>query len=515
MAPKRPKSKTFGGEKRTAPQRYGSVRVVLDGSDEDEHSIDALSEIKVKSSKTSTRGAEKGELCTERSRGLKMHKVSTKVSMQKVPMAEPMDLGKDNDNSPFSLCTRMYAATCVGTFLLIVTGGSISHFSLASLIVRTETTGLSGMSWLQLSPSRPLPSLPPLSPSPPLDPPPSLPPQAPQPWPPPLMPPPLMPPPRSPPPRSPPPPPPQPRSPSPSPPPHPPSNAVEVASRLNLRFRAGAASNVLEEAGVVIHQFDGYEASWNEQWKCPLNGQFGGRLSAMLAFRGMRARRDRVAVPLINNDGGVVVSPSIPIACAYGDDGSTYRARENGCYAQWCQRKDPHAGSGTGGRKPCGFGSRGQINAAWRPSDLDVMLGLYNEHSQPYRTPSFYSGYNELVYGCRAWNERLDRTIEAFFIVQTNTPIDLTNNPTARRHRDFLQHTPGLSLSSADQVPLLIFNPRDWESPFSVVSGSHATPAVTQARQQPCQGAPLWCTTWTCDEQWCSGGQLPEPCTRC
>ena len=423
-------------------------------------------------------------------------------------MAEPMDLDNYMNSSPFSLCTRMYAATCVGIFLF-VTGGSIS---LASLFVPTpkdptEATGLSGMSWLQLSPSRPLPSVPPLPPSPPLDPPPSLPPQ---PWPPPLMPPP-----RSPPPRSPPPPPPQPRSPSPSPPPHPPSNAVEVASRLNLRFRAGAASNVLKEAGVVIHQFDGYEASWNEQWKCPLNGQFGGRLSAMLAFRGMRARRDRVAVPLINNDGGVVVSPSIPIACAYGDDGTTYRARENGCYDQWCQRKDPYAGSETGGRKPCGFGSQGQINAAWRPSDLDVMLGLYNEHSQPYRTPSFYSGYNELVYGCRAWNERLDRTIEAFFIVQTNTPIDLTNNPTARRHRDFLQHTPGLSLGSADQVPLLIFNPRDWESPFSVVGGSHATPAVTQARHQPCQGAPLWCMTWTCDGQWCSGGQLPESCTRC
>ena len=462
--------------------------------------------------------------------------------MQKVPMAEPMDVDMDSNwspgpgspfsspsnspfslstrmytatfsspsSSPFSLSTRMYTATCVVGIFLFVTGGSVS---LASRFVPTpkdptEATGLSGTSWLQLSPSRPLPSVPPLPPSPPLDPPPSLPPQPT----PPLMPPPLMPPPRSPPP---PPPPPQPRSPSPFPPPHPPSNAVEVASRLNLRFRAGAASNVLEEAGVVIHQFDGYEASWNEQWKCPLNGQFGGRLSAMLAFRGMRARRDRVAVPLISNDGGVVVSPSIPIACAYGDDGTTYRARENGCYDQWCQRKDPYAGSETGGRKPCGFGSQGQINAAWRPSDLNVMLGLYNEHSQPYRTPSFYSGYNELVYGCRAWNERLDRTIEAFFIVQTNTPIDLTNNPTARRHRDFLQHTPGLSLSSADQVPLLIFNPRDWESPFSVVGGSHATPAVTQARQRSCQSAPLWCTTWTCDGPWCSGGQLPEPCTRC
>ena len=113
------KGKKFGGRgKRTAPQRYGSVRVVLDGTDVEDDSIGALSEIELKSSMTSsTRGAQKGELCPERSRGLKME--MHKVTMQKVPMAEPMDLDKDIASSPFSLCTRMYAATCVGIFLFV------------------------------------------------------------------------------------------------------------------------------------------------------------------------------------------------------------------------------------------------------------------------------------------------------------------------------------------------------------------------------------------------------------
>jgi hypothetical protein len=53
-----------------------------------------------------------------------------------------------------------------------------------------------------------------------------------------------------------------------------------VAERLNLRFRRGHPSNVLEDAGVVMHQFDGCltETTCGEDnivggfpsWECPL-----------------------------------------------------------------------------------------------------------------------------------------------------------------------------------------------------------------------------------------------------
>lgn len=65
--------------------------------------------------------------------------------------------------------------------------------------------------------------------------------------------------------------------------------------RLNLRFRAGHASSVLAEAGVVMHQFDNYEDG-GSPWMCGSTGQFAGRMSCFVAFRNMRLRRDRVAV---------------------------------------------------------------------------------------------------------------------------------------------------------------------------------------------------------------------------
>ena len=85
-------------------------------------------------------------------------------------------------------------------------------------------------------------------------------------------------------------------------------------------------------------------------------------------------------VPLISLGGGMVVDPSIGLNCAYGDDGSTYRA-PGGCYNRWCDRRNPFPNNWNGA-PPCGFGGNSQVQAAWRPADLDKMLALYNEHSQ-------------------------------------------------------------------------------------------------------------------------------------
>lgn len=129
------------------------------------------------------------------------------------------------------------------------------------------------------------------------------------------------------------------------------------------------------------------------------------------------------------------------------------------------------------------------------------------ERSQPYRTPQFYSGYNELVYGSHEWNGKMPRTIEAFFVVKsqwTNTQ----NGRTAQRHQQFLRRY-GLS---ADRVPLLTFDASNFEYPFSASAGA-AAPSAQHSQQRPCPRAPQWCSTWTCDgASWCSGGALPTVC---
>lgn len=293
-----------------------------------------------------------------------------------------------------------------------------------------------------------------------------------------------------------------------SPPPSPPR--ALVADQLNLRFRNGRASSDLAEAGVVMHQFDGISESGAQPWApCDTRGHgvqchngYPGRMSCILSFKSMQNRRDRKAVPLISMAGGVVVNPQIRLKCAYGDDGSTYRTND-GCYGQWCNPRDPFRGSSAWG-KPCGFGGSGQINAAWHGQDIGKMLELWNKHSQPYRSPQWYSGYNELVYDSREWNDHLPTTVEAFFVIKGGR-FD-PNGLTVRSHRAFLRK---YQLSS-DDVPLLSFDPYNWNAPFSAQLPNGAAAAAQDWRP----ACPNWCHTWRCDgSQWCRGNDnRPAPC---
>ena len=88
--------------------------------------------------------------------------------------------------------------------------------------------------------------------------------------------------------------------------------------------------------------------------------------------------------------------------------------------------------------------------------------GRYPNYSQHYSGPSFYSGYNEIVYGSTIWNANLPRTIEAFFHLRGHP-----RSETARWHRQFLQkyHV------TADEVPILNFDRGNWWAPFSDPDG--------------------------------------------
>jgi len=320
-------------------------------------------------------------------------------------------------------------------------------------------------------------------------------------------------PPMAPPPVQPPPAPPVPPPPTQPPPYTPNSAALRMANRLNERFVNGHPSAARDRkpngACVVMHQFDNFEANGRPWAPCDNSGQyrckandFNGRISTMIIFKSMHERRDRVAIPLIGWGGGIVVNPNIKLKCAYGDDGSTFRA-PGGCYNSWCDPDNPfHGGS------PCGFGGANAVDHAWHSYHLSSMLKLYNKHSQHYKSPQFYSGYNELVYDASEWNQHLPGTVEAFFGLFTQNGYN-PNGQTASQHRAFLRM---YGISDQD-VPLLDFDPRNWNAPFAAVGHSHDT---AHERIVPLSRCPDWCVTWVCDgAEWCQGGEIPAPCKNC
>ena len=142
-------------------------------------------------------------------------------------------------------------------------------------------------------------------------------------------------------------------------------------------------------------------------------------------------------------------------------------------------------------------------------------MGLYMEHGLPFKWQEFYSGYNELVYSSDTWNTNLPGTVEAFFAVKGTSG---SYQWTEQLHRQFL----GRYRISADDVPLVVFDPRDWSAPFSSnpkhrFSASASGGGGSMGEKAKCADTGLaWCKTWACDgAEWCKGGQIPQPCMTC
>ena len=79
-----------------------------------------------------------------------------------------------------------------------------------------------------------------------------------------------------------------------------------------------------------------------------------------------------------------------------------------------------------------------------------------------------------------------------------------------------MQHKAFLKLYGLtnEDVPLLTFDPNDWDYPFSVPGqDKDEAHAADKLFLPPC---PEWCATWHCDgAAWCNGGQIPAPCQHC
>ena len=145
----------------------------------------------------------------------------------------------------------------------------------------------------------------------------------------------------------------------------------------------------------------------------------------------------------------------------------------------------------------CGF--MGAPAVAWSPSDLKKMLQMHLEKGNTYTAPGWHSGYNEVILSSAKYNDLLPRSVLAFFAVEgyeTFSLGDPYNHAVNMRyvHADFLAEF-GLSASEVfvfsptapvssirrtplfpyltlyslgtKKVPLLRFEPANWEAPFS------------------------------------------------
>ena len=278
-----------------------------------------------------------------------------------------------------------------------------------------------------------------------------------------------------------------PRGPPPLPPPLP---GHPVVARILERFRnakAGAALKRLVDAGVWIHQFDGWEDPLRLWKPCPTRcddddfhnfcnqcGFHGDRLSVSVIYAQMADRADRKegGIPLVSFDGGLILNADeVTPLCAFGADGATLNSncdppgRHGTCIPGcgdpplWCERNQPLLMNNC----RCGFFNCNGRPRPWRPEDLGYVLEQHREHGLPYRSPQFHSGYNEVVLAVDTWNRHLPKVVTAFFIVEGSSKQQ--EQRVRDTHKAFLKELG----KTAAETPLLMLRPQNWEAPLTIL----------------------------------------------
>lgn len=255
-------------------------------------------------------------------------------------------------------------------------------------------------------------------------------------------------------------------------------------AELNQRFREGRPSEVLREAGVLVHCWDGYEEPsypWLPNSLLPHavgTASAADRLSASLVFRRLQGKAAQEAIPLLRDcQMGVVLRPEATLVlCAYAGDGATQSANCDppglsadclpGCVhdAGWCDPMHPVSD----GWCQCSIGwCKGDPvrPQPWRPQDLDTMLRQHEEHFSP---PDVI--YNEVVIGSQALVERLPRSIEAFYYVDSHyTPLTASIPPKKLTDAQALfAMTYDYGRRTDLPPPVVAFRRDSWDQPFAV-----------------------------------------------
>ena len=192
------------------------------------------------------------------------------------------------------------------------------------------------------------------------------------------------------PPARPPPPPPRPSPPPPISPPLPPP-PIPTIDLLNQRFLAGRPSNDPNEAGVLLHQFDGQE-DWARGWRpCTAEsenrwcGQFADRFASSM----VNARQPYV----FNGNGGMIFNMNPPhlnrILCSYSADAGSmsYMCNPQGV-SEWCV---PGCWHGT----PNWCTVERPWQCSWPPEQLEQMMEIHERTSSTNSNAAQDRRYNE------------------------------------------------------------------------------------------------------------------------
>ena len=205
-------------------------------------------------------------------------------------------------------------------------------------------------------------------------------------------------------------------------------------------------------------------------------GRFGDRISCMVIYRAMSERADRVAIPLISYEGGLVLAAEkLTPLCVFGADGATmnYNCRQpgekhsKGCVSgcgdppEWCSINAPILPLNN---CPCGFMNCGGRPRPWKPEHVGYVLERHQEIGMKYRKPGYHSGYNEVVVDAAPWRGQLPGVVRAFFFVDGGP--EKLERKARQAHIAFLRR---YRLEPSD-VPMLRLRPTEWAAPFQEVA---------------------------------------------
>ena len=169
----------------------------------------------------------------------------------------------------------------------------------------------------------------------------------------------------------------------------------------------------MAEIGLILKQFDGLETAGRPWEACEGNACYcqgatmPGRVSAMIAYRGLSEREDREGIPLpFEGRAGVVLRNSeVSFECMYGIDGATFNLkdpRHPGCTAEMCDTSgDGLCQHGTRADDcahgdMCGF--TGAPPTAFHPRDMKLLLEMHAKYREPWLVALLF---DDLL----AWND--------------------------------------------------------------------------------------------------------------
>ena len=303
---------------------------------------------------------------------------------------------------------------------------------------------------------------------------------------------------------------------------------------LNARFRRGNNYNPssLHNAGLLVHQFDFMDdGNPDGQPWMPGTGWWMHNGQYMSTWD----RADRISTTIINHNmtaglggnipiysfglGGIIMSPRHNhLLCSYAYDvGSLERICNPRGVGQSCVPGCTHPDFWNndidGNVRWCtGAPDVDEWPCAWRPTDLPKMLRerevIRASGGKPWHKGfDDHKYYVEMIFESQAFIDQLPASIEAVFYLHVdrsrwafepmgiNWPdveadcVDATSGPkcrdyATRAHTAMLEHFQ----LTAEQLPLLRFDPYNWDCPFSWPGGGTTTSGAAESSSS-CGGA--------------------------